>query len=143
MKKFQFRYKHLLLVPVMAIAIYLSWHSVSMIYNPMRRPTPMIRNHILRHTPIGMCIEEVVEIISDNERWGITVINRNSGFRHPARFVDGYDGRLTADTVGEQSIQNRHRYSIPLFPDRAIRVLWGFDENGKLIEVYVESWFVI
>ena len=46
--------------------------------------------------------------------------------------------------VGVKSIQTNHRYSIPLFLDRSVRIWWGFEsENGKLIDVYVESWFVI
>jgi len=86
-------------------------------------------------------MEEVIEIIEGNERWGNPVINRNNGFRHPSRFVDGPNGAPTAATVGDQSVQTRHRYSIPLFLDRTVRILWGFDENGKLIEVYVASFF--
>ena len=132
--------KRVLLVLVIIVGALLL---VFMFYNPMRMPAPIIRFHILRHTPIGTDMEEVIMVIENNERWGSPIVNRDSGFSHPSRFVDGYDGRPTADTVGEQSIQIRHRYSISLFPDRAIRVLWGFDENGKLIEVHVESWFVL
>lgn len=143
MKKYKFRYKYLLLMPVMVIAIYLAWHSLSMIYSPMRRPESMVRNHILRHTQIGMSMEEVIEIIENRGNWGNPIINRSNGFLHPTLFVDGPDGSRTRAIIGEQSIQSRHRYSIPLFPDRSIRVFWGFDESGKLIEVYVESWFVL
>ena len=141
MKKYKFRYRHLLLVPIVVILLYVAWLTVSMIFNPMRRPAPMIRNHILRHTPIGICIEEAIEIIDSRRRWGDPVINPDDGFSHPSRFVDGPDGRTTAATVGKQSVHIRHRYSSPLFLDRSVRILWGFDENGKLIEVYVFSIF--
>jgi len=113
--------------------------SIPAIVNPMRRPAPLIRLHVLWNTPIGMNMEEVIEIIENNERWGSPIINRDSGFVHPSPWVHGASGTLI---VGEQSIQIRHIYSIPLFLDRTVRILWGFDENGKLIEVYVESWFV-
>ena len=112
-----------------------------MIYNPMRRPTAMIRNHILRHTPIGMYRDEAIAVVENNERWGSPVVNMWSGFIHPTLFVDGPDGLRTRAVVGDQSVQIRHRYSIPFFLDRVVRILWGFDENGKLVEVYIHSSF--
>jgi len=145
MKKFKLSYKHILLVFVIIGGVLLVLPLISMIYNPMRRPAPMIRNHILRQTPIGSDIEEVIEIIENNERWGSPSVNRNFGFRHtnPSGSSWDYDGRVGPLIIGEQSIQTNHRYSIPLFPDRSVRIWWGFDENGKLIEVYVQSWLVI
>ena len=143
MKKYKFRYRHLFLLPVMVVIIYLAWIAAPMIFNPMRRPVPVIRNYILRHTPVGTCIEETIEFLENNARWGSPIVSRNTGFLHPSRFVVGPDGRPTAATIGEKQIQNRYRHSVPLFLDRTIHILWGFDENGKLIEVYVGSWFVI
>ena len=141
MKKYKFRYIHLLLVPVMVVVLCLAWHTVPMIFNPMRRPAPMIRNHILRHTPIGMCKEEVVRVIENNERWGTPEINTWSGFLHPALFVDGPDGSPTPAIIGDTSVQARPEwYNVPIF-ERHVRIFWGFDENGKLIEVYVYSGF--
>jgi hypothetical protein len=143
MKKYKFRYRHLFLAPVMLAVIYLAWITLPMIFNPMRRPVPLIRHHVLWHTPIGACIEETIEFLENNVRWGSPVINRSDGFLHPVRSVVGPDGRPFPASIGEQSVQNRYRHSVPLFLDRTVRILWGFDENGKLIEVYVESWFVI
>lgn len=135
--------KRVLLVLVIIVGILLALLTIPMIFNPMRRPAPLIRHHVLWRTPIGMCIEEVIEIIENNERWGRPIINRESGFRNPSLSVDGADGRPTSATIGEQSVQTNHRYGIPLFLDRSVRIWWGFDENGKLIDVYVVSWFVI
>jgi len=137
--------KRVLLVFVIISGVLLAWLMVPMIYNPIRRPAPMIRSHILRHTPIGMCIEEAIEIIESRSRWGDPEIRRDVGFIHPnpggsAGSRWDYDGRIGPLFVGEQSIRIFHRYSSPLFPlDRVVRILWGFDENGKLIEVYVSS----
>jgi len=142
-KKFKLYCKHILLVLAIIGGVLLMLSLISMLYNPMLRPTPMIRCHILRHTPIGMDMEEVIEIIENNARWGSSMINRESGFRNPSLSVEGSDGRPTAATVGVKSIQTNHRYSIPLFLDRSVRIWWGFNENGKLIDVYVVSWFVI
>jgi len=102
----------------------------------------MLRAHILRHTPIGMCMEEVIEIIEINERWGSPITNRSNGFLHPSRFVDGDDGSVSPVVVGVQSVQTRVGiYNMMPFHRRNIRIQWGFDENGKLIEVYVGSTF--
>ena len=146
MKKFKLSYRHILLVPVMVVSVLvcvlLAWYVIPMTYNPMRRSAPMIRNHILRHTSIGMCMEEVIEVIENNESWGTPVINRDSGFRHPALFVEGPDGRPTSATIGEKQIQSAPEwYNTLLIFERHIRIFWGFDENGKLIEVHVSSIF--
>jgi len=134
MKKLKLSYKHILLAFVMIGGILLAWLLISMTYNPMLRPAPMVRNHILRHTPIGMCIEEVIEVIENNERWGTPTINRSSGFIHPS-------GSLS-ERIGEQSIQTRpEAYNVILWHERRLRIFWGFDEDGKLIEVYVRSTF--
>ena len=149
MKKFKLSYKHILLVPVMLVTILLSWFFVPMIFNPMRRPAPMIRSYILRHTPIGMCIEEVIETIGNNERWGNPLINREVGFAHPRRNVPGWPVEALTGTsiVGSQSIRTSpERYYLWNIAGSKMpvntRILWGFDEDGKLIEVYVRSGLV-
>jgi len=138
-KKFKLFLKYILLVLVMIGGIYMAWNLIPMIYNPMRRPASMIRNHILRHTPIGTCIDEVIKVIENNERWGIPSVNRSSGF-----IVQGVGvPNLRAFTVvGDQSIQTRPEiYNVILFHERRTRIFWGFDEDGKLIQVFVSSSF--
>jgi len=136
--------KRVLLVLVIIAGSLLVWFLLlmPMIYNPMRRPAPLIRLHILRHIPIGTCIEEAVEVIENNERWGAPVINRYSGFWHPTLFVDGPDGSRITAIIGEQSVQAWPEiYNVPLFHERRVRIFWGFDEEGKLMEVFVNSIF--
>ena len=140
MKKLKVFLKCILLMPLVIGGIILIWSVIPMIYNPMRRPASMIRNHILRHTPIGMCIEDVIEVIKSNESWGNPSVNRRSGFWHPRPWA--YGARLGELIIGEQSIQTRpDAYNVILFHIRVTRIFWGFDENGKLIEVFVSSSF--
>ena len=104
----------------------------------MRRPESMIRLHILRQTPIGTCIEEAYEIIKNNERWGTPEIDRDMGFihRNPMNYGLG-SGEVI---IGEMRIQSRpEKYNVPLFHERGIQIFWGFDENGRLIEVHVHT----
>jgi len=134
--------KRILLAFVVIIGILLAWYLMAMIFNPMRRPAPLIRLHVLWHTPIGMDMEDVIEIIENRRRWGDPAINRSNGFRHPSRFVEGSDGRPTAAIVGDQSVQTRVGiYHMMPFHERTLHIFWGFDEDGKLIEVYVRSGF--
>ena len=142
MKKFKLSFKHILIIPVMIGGILLSCTFIPMLYNPMRRSAPMIRNYILRHTPIGMCIEEVIEIIENNEKWGIPSINRASGFAHSMIDATGWPSEelKSGFIIGSKRIQtSAERYSIWGIMERNVRVFWGFDEGGKLIEVNVRS----
>ena len=153
MKKLKLSFKHILLVPLLLITILLiailAELLVPVVLNPMRRPAPMIRNHVLRLAPIGTCIEDVIEIVENNERWGAPIINRESGFSHPRGIVPDWPvGELRAvSIVGNQNIRtSAERYSnwlirLLLLGERSVRIFWGFDEDGKLIEVYVDSTF--
>jgi len=143
MKKFKVFLKYTLLLPllllVMIIAILFLWSVIPMISNPMRRPAPMIRNHILRHTPIGTCIEETIKVIEDNENWGTPTVNRSSGFTVEGI---GIPDLPIFTVIGYKHIQSRPKiYNVILLHERSTRVFWGFDEGGKLIEVYVISSF--
>jgi len=127
---------------IIIASFLMAWLFIFRIYNPMRMPAPIIRIHVLRHTPIGMHIDEAMEIIGSNEGWGTPAINRNNGFFHPSRFVDEPDGSITRAIIGDQSIQTRVRmYGMMPFHGRNVRILWGFDISGNLIDVYVSSIF--
>jgi len=121
---------------IIAVILFV-WFLAFIFYDPMRMPAPIIRFHILRHTPMGVHIDEAISIIENNERWGRPSVNRNNGFLHPSRFVDESDGSSTRAVVGNQSVRTHpERYNVPLWHERSTRILWGFDEDGKLIYVY-------
>jgi len=140
-EKFNLHRKRVLSALVIIAGILLAWFLIPMIYNPMRMPAPMIRTHVLRHTPIGMDMEEVIKIIENNERWGGARINIYSGFRHTTLFVEDPDGNPTSAIIGQKSVQTHpERYNVLLF-ERHLRIFWGFNEKGNLIEVHVRSSF--
>ena len=41
-----------------------------MLRNPIQRPDSMLRNYILRITPLGTNIEDVIELINNRDDWG-------------------------------------------------------------------------
>jgi len=91
-----------------------------------------------------MDIDEVIAIIENNERWGVPSVNRNFGFSHPNPVGSpwDYNGRVGFLIIGVMRIEARPaRYNVPLWHERNVRIWWGFDEDGKLIEVYVCSTF--
>jgi len=101
----------------------------------------MVRSHVLRLTPIGMHIDEVVEVVGSREGWR-SYVNYNSGFMHPRL---GASSR--SSIIGRMSIRVRVD---PYWPSTVIppwgllariatSILWGFDSDGILIEVYVHK----
>jgi len=90
-------------------------------------------------------MEDVIEVIENNEQWGTPIVNRNNGFLHPNGIVPGgwpVSEVTGVSIVGVQSVQTRPAiYNVILFHERALRIFWGFDENGELIKVHVHSSF--
>jgi hypothetical protein len=74
----------------------------------MRLPALVVGIYALRHTPIGMCMEEVTSVIEGNEMWGSPVGNRGNGFLHPAFFIDRPDGSRARAVIDAQSVQDTH-----------------------------------
>ena len=116
---------------------------IALIRNPLLRTEEGIRNYLLRITPIGTSMEEVIGVIDNHEKWSIRFISEDSGVSlHPT-------------VIPESS--SRGLYNNPLFPnniigERSLRVYLGnyslitrvyvdafyaFDEDGKLIEILV------
>jgi len=120
---------------VIAIVVTIS------LLNPLRRQTQeeILRN-VLEITPIGMNMEEVLEVI-EREDWELWNVNHYHGFiRRPTDPEDFALGRETI--IGVKSISAClgtyigghgrifHSYT-------GVTVRWGFDENSILIDVIV------
>jgi arginine deiminase len=48
--------------------------------NPLRRSETRIREDILKITPIGTSMDEVIEIIQNNEKWELFNISYERGY---------------------------------------------------------------
>ena len=100
--------------------------------NPLRRPVGVIRNDILKLTPIGSDMDDVLSVINRKVRsdgWRIMNISHISGYADYSR--------PGSPTVGAKRIvvhMGRSRTGWI-----AVTVSWGFDEEGKLIDVYVRK----
>jgi hypothetical protein len=121
----------LLALIVIPITIWGGWIIIDL-GNPLRQSVEQIREDILELTPIGMGMDDVVEIleaVGNDRKWWPLHINNNRGV------VMGELGRSGA-TVGVQSIRvNMGGYRGVFYT--SVLAWWAFDENSELIDVFV------
>ena len=111
-----------------------------MLVNPMRRSEASIREYILERTPIGMSMEDV--------KTEIRILNGTQHLGHEIRHSErGYSNhRLPPEQriVGEKHIRldiaTNKRYFVL---SESVRVYWGFDADGILIDVFVHKFILI
>ena len=114
---------------------------VPLLTNPARRPHEMIKKQILRITPLGTDIDDVIKVIESRNDWESPNINRSLGFAplSPGRRGPPPDGQPDLFRIGEMSVSSymgsyRNWF---LFLVTDVSIFWGFDADGKLIEVYI------
>ena len=104
--------------------------------NPLRRSQEHIRSDVLKLTPMGTSIDDVINAIESKENWKIDGISYENGYRRPGK-SDPADAALGRETiVGEKSIRVFIGEYRNIFIT-SVTVFWGFDEKSKLIEIYV------
>ena len=102
---------------------------------PARRPARVIKNDILRLTPIGTDIEDVFNIANEKVKtkgWSRVHVNHEMGYFN-------YDLNPSAEgyRVGVQSVTAHMGTSWLKW--HYVDVSWGLDEDGKLIDVYIRK----
>ena len=114
---------------------------IAVFTNHLQKPLSMIRNDILWQTPLGTEMDEVIEVVERGARlkgWEIRGISHNMGYvNYSIRIPDWPD--ITASghpVIGEKSI--RVYLGKRLFFWH-ITASWGFDKDGKLIDVYIRE----
>jgi hypothetical protein len=105
--------------------------------NPMRRPKTWIKNDVLKLTPIGMNMEDVINVIIKKEEWKNYNINNQFGY-----VKDEVKNNSEKIFVGEKSITvfwGKYN-TVFIFPMAThVTIFWGFDEDLKLIDVYIKK----
>jgi hypothetical protein len=104
--------------------------AIVILANPLRRSPETLRYKMLKKTPIGMEMGEVEKIAK--EIGGRTEISTIAGFDKQ----DPNDHR----TIGAKSIRTDvgDYWAIPPLPIiTSVTYFWGFDENGKLVDIWV------
>ncbi|MCL2047723.1 MAG: hypothetical protein FWG87_03245 [Defluviitaleaceae bacterium] len=110
-----FKYVALSILGIIAIIV------VAMALNPLRWSEQMIRTRMLKLTPIGTSIEEVVDVVENNKKWkAYPVLNH------------GYNDRV----IGVKEMQVHIGGYRTIFHTDII-IFYGFDEDSKLIDIAV------
>ena len=119
------------------IFITFSIIGVMFMVNPLLRTTNSIQRNLLRITPLGTSIDDVVIIIVNNANWGLFSVHEDwgvllLGYRLPT-FGSPRDG---STVIGSKSvIVNLGNHSF--FLSFNVRAFFAFDEDGKLIDILV------
>ena len=114
-----------------------------MMSNPLRKPPEKIREDLLKLTPIGTSMEEVIGAIRGHKKWRIEYVSDTHGYS-----VSAYDGRPSEPApdekwIGKKSI-NAYLGSYcggikDYFFEIGVSVYFGFDEDSKLIDIAVRK----
>ena len=124
MKKFSNKKKVLLFSCILTTVTIII---IIFLLNPLWQPAPLIRANMLNLTPKDTSMEEVIRVIKENWEW------------------EGYIadvGYLRQDVtprvrIGEKSIKVfQGKYPFVIFYTY-VTVYYGFDENDKLIDIWV------
>ena len=99
--------------------------------NPLRKSEEEIKANILKLTPIGTSMDDVINVIESNESWGW------EGYISP----NGFPVDVSGDPIGEKSISVILGSYRNIFKTYVLS-RWVFDENSKLIEVFVNKYIL-
>jgi hypothetical protein len=120
---------------VIAVVVVLS--------NPLRSSNESIRTTMLKLTPIGTSMKDVVEVVEGNEKWEISS-KRDYGYL----LINGLPSFPYFSPIEESVYEYQH----PIIGEKSMRVYLGeyrtifiigvsvfyaFDENSKLINIAV------
>ena len=110
------------------LVIALGAVAVSCSSNPLRKSEADIRTAVLETTPIGMNIDDALKMI-ENKGWETGGINQLRG-------VSNAEIQQLKENVGAKSIKATIGRYTTLFETQVI-VWWAFDEDSKLVDVFV------
>jgi len=122
---------------------------VPMVLNPIQRPQRMRMNYILNLTPIGMSIEDVIEIIEsryEKDRHEFTHVSvdleriyfpKNPRFGVPSH-MESYGFELAGEKAirahwGSYGVWFSWFYQNVAY----VNIVWAFDSEGNLIDVHI------
>ena len=109
-------------------------YAVYIISRPVMRSEEVIRERILRLTPIGMHMDDVIEIVTEKVDRGTWL---SMGVGHTHGFVDYGKPHLPIIGVQGVTVKMGRLFSGNI----AVRLAWGFDSEGYLIDIYVRKMY--
>jgi len=114
--------------------------------HPLFRSPKRVLNDTLKLTPMGTHIDDVAAlvesktIIKNVTEWREPTIRYDSGYVNPNGEVPGWSTTVSPGNrsiVGHKSIEVSYKAHYNTY----ISIYWGFDEDGKLVDVFVDKNF--
>lgn len=93
----------------------------------------IIRSKLLKEIPLGTQMNDVINHINAKKKWKIKWVSNENGFSKKEDNVRKIIGKKAIRT--EISEYRDPKFCFVLITN--ITVFWGFDENSKLIEIWV------
>ena len=124
-----------IIIALLAIVIVVG---ILVLSDPLRRSPERIRTDMLKYTPIGMSMEDVIGVIENNDKWEIDSTRDNGYTMHTGYpYIDAF--LVNEDTIGVKSMQVFiGSYNFFFFTGETIvHVYYGFDEDSKLVDIAV------
>jgi len=78
--------RELRVVMIAFFALIILIEGVPLLLNPMRRPAGSVQNYVLRRTPLGTDMEDVIALIEKNEKWTVHYIRACSHYQKETRY---------------------------------------------------------
>ena len=127
-------------VKITLVSVIIFTAFIALVVFQLRGQSISTHDDILRLTPIGTSMETVINRIRNTNELGIHHIDNEFGFA-----LSGNPSWLFTDEdeiIGVKSIRGYFRIIIRDRPFNRSRssyehILWGFDEDGKLIDVFI------
>ena len=95
-----------------------------------RKSEEKIQENLLKVTPLGTSMEDVLRVIEINKKWELVWISTE----YPHN-----DTNLHADyIIGDKSIK-AYIGNFGIIFETSVEAYWGFDENDKLIEIGIRK----
>ena len=110
---------------------------VAIIMNPMRWSQENVRSYALELTPLGTSMEDVIAVVKREKRWAIDRIIYEKGYIYPP-------GKPDISIMSEKSIKvhagTYRSFTMYIYTvSTIVTIYWGFDEDGNLIDIYVQK----
>jgi len=136
-----------IIILLIAIAIIPTWKP----FSPLRKSEEQIKEDLLKITPIGMNLDDVISVIEKKTRWKIhnngslkslseAPINYNilSDFGYSITVNTPKGQKNFTKTIGTKSIRVTIGHYLNPF-ETSVLVFWGFDEEGILIDLDIRK----
>lgn len=107
---------------------------IVLVTHPLWRSDKKIREDLFNKLPLGTYMEDVVQYVESKEKWEIKWIDYELGFYYSGQKDDPVGGEDRP--IGEKSILV-YMGNYKLIFQTDVEAYFGFDENSKLIEIWV------